>query len=102
MAKAQSRTQSQMRTKAAESVTKKWTTQAAGLPCTIELTDDHHWVVTIASASTSRRDDLRIAIVEASGGLVSNTEALAVAAAAKRSAPDSTLRAVDPQAKATD
>jgi hypothetical protein len=73
-----------MRTKAAESATRKWTTEAAGLPCTIELTDDRCWVVTIASASTSRREDLRIAIVEASGGLVSNKEALAVAAAVRR------------------
>lgn len=76
---------SQMRPKAAERAT-KWKTQAAGLPCTIELTDDRYWVVTIASASASRRDDLSDAIIEASGGLVSDTEALELAATVKRSA----------------
>ena len=86
---------------AAEVASKKWTTEAAGLPCTIELTDDHCSVVTIASASTGRRDDLSLAIIEASGGLVSNTDALELAAALKRRV-DSTLRAVDSRAAATD
>jgi hypothetical protein len=74
-----------MRTKAAEHATNKWTTEAAGLPCTIEFTADRRWVVTIASASASRREDLPVAIVEARGGLVRNTEALELAAAIKRS-----------------
>jgi hypothetical protein len=76
---------SQMGSKSAERASKKWTTEAAGLPCTIELTDDRCWVVTIASASTSRREDLSLAIIEASGGLVSNTEALELAAALRGS-----------------
>jgi hypothetical protein len=62
-------------------VRRQWTTEAAGLPCAIELTDDGSWVVTIASASTTRRDDLTAAIVAASGGLVSDAEAFQVAAA---------------------
>jgi hypothetical protein len=78
-----------MRTKAAEGATRKWTTEAAGLPCTIELTDDRCWVVTIASASASRREDLSVAIVEASGGLVSNAEALELAAALRTQRDDS-------------
>src|SRR5579864_317765 len=57
-----------------------WTTKAAGLPCTIELADDGCWVVTIASATTSCREDLTAAILEASGGLVSNAEAFELAA----------------------
>jgi len=79
MTRAQNRMRSQMGSKSAERARKKWTTEAAGLPCTIELTDDRCWVVTIASASTSRREDLSVAIIEASGGLVSNTEALELA-----------------------
>jgi hypothetical protein len=39
--------------------------------------------VTIASATTSRREDLTAAILEASGGLVSNAKALELAAAVK-------------------
>jgi hypothetical protein len=74
-----------MGSKSAERASKKWTTEAAGLPCTIELTDDRCWVVTIASASTSRREDLSLAIIEASGGLVSNTEALELATALRGS-----------------
>jgi hypothetical protein len=61
-------------------VRRRWTTEAAGLPCAIERADGS-WVVTIASASTTRRDDLTAAIVEASGGLVSDAEAFQVAAA---------------------
>jgi len=57
-----------------------WTTKAAGLPCTIKFADDGFWVVTIASATTSRREDLAAAILEASGGLVSNAEAFDLAA----------------------
>ena len=60
-----------------------WTTKAAGLPCTIKLADDGCWVVTIASATTSRREDLTAAILEASGGLVSNAEAIELAASVK-------------------
>jgi len=60
-----------------------WTTKAAGLPCTIKLADDGCWVVTIASATTSRREDLTAAILEASGGLVSNAEAFELAASVK-------------------
>ena len=60
-----------------------WTTKAAGLPCTIERADDGSWVVTIASATTSRREDLTAAILEASGGLVSNAEAFELAASVK-------------------
>jgi hypothetical protein len=40
-------------------------------------------VVTIASATTSRREDLAAAILEASGSLVSNAKALELAAAVK-------------------
>jgi hypothetical protein len=72
-----------MRTGTTERATRKWTTEAAGLPCTIELTDDRCWLVTIACASASRRDDLSVAIVEASGGLVSNAEATELEAAIK-------------------
>lgn len=64
---------------------RQWTTRAAGLPCAIELTDDGAWIVTIASASTTRRDDLAAAIVDASGGLVSHEEARTVAAAVANS-----------------
>ncbi len=63
--------------------TRRWATDAAGLPCAIELADDGCRVVTIASATTSRREDLAAAIVEASGGLVSNAKALELAAAVK-------------------
>jgi hypothetical protein len=63
--------------------TRRWATDAAGLPCAIELADDGCWVVTIASATTSRREDLAAAILEASGGLVSNAKALELAAAVK-------------------
>lgn len=59
---------------ASHSATRTWTTEAAGLPCAIELADDGCWVVTIASATTSRREDLTAAILEASGGLVSNAK----------------------------
>lgn len=68
-----------MRTSATE-VARQWTTEVAGLPCTIELTDAGDWAVTIASVSTSRRENLTAAILEASGGLVSNAEALEAAA----------------------
>lgn len=60
---------------------RQWTTEAAGLPCAIELADDGCWVVTIASASTSRHEDLIAAIVEAGGGLVRDAEAFELAAA---------------------
>jgi hypothetical protein len=36
--------------------TRKWTTEAAELPCTIELADDGCWIVTIASSTASRRN----------------------------------------------
>ena len=62
---------------------RQWKAEAAGLPCAIDLADDGCWVVTIASATTSRREDLTAAIVEASGGLVSNAEAFKLAAAVK-------------------
>src|SRR5579859_3292128 len=60
-----------------------WTTKAAGLPCTIERAGDDCWVVTIASATTSCREDLTAAILEASGGLVSHAEAIELAASVK-------------------
>ncbi|HEU5372013.1 MAG TPA: hypothetical protein VFU51_06460 [Gaiellaceae bacterium] len=72
------------RQEASHCATRTWTTEAAGLPCAIELADDGCWVVTIASATTSRRDDLTAAILEASGGLVSNAKALELAAEVKR------------------
>lgn len=65
---------------------RRWATEAAGLPCAIELADDGCWVVTIASATTSRRADLTAAILEASGGLVGNAEAVELAAAVKSAA----------------
>ena len=71
------------RPEVSHSATRKWTTEAAGLPCAIELADDGCWVVTIASATTSRREDLAAAILEASGSLVSNAKALGLAAAVK-------------------
>lgn len=71
---------------------RRWTTEAAGLPCAIELAVDGCWVVTIASASTCRREDLTAAISEASGGLVSNAEAIELAAAVEN-ACDSRPRA---------
>ena len=71
------------RQEASHSATRKWTTEAAGLPCAIELADDGCWVVTIASATTSRREDLTAEILEASDGLVSNAKALELAAAVK-------------------
>lgn len=58
----------------------RWTTEAAGLPCTIEAARDGSWIVTIAEATVSRRDDLATAIVEAAGGLVGEEEAAALAA----------------------
>ena len=71
------------RQEVSHSATRTWTAEAAGLPCAIELADDGYWVVTIASATTSRREDLTVAILEASGGLVSNAKALEVAAVVK-------------------
>jgi len=61
--------------------TRTWTTEAAGLPCTIELADDGFWIVAIALSTTSRRNKPTAAILEASGGLVSNPEASKLAAA---------------------
>lgn len=63
--------------------TRRWTTEAAGLPCTIEHANDGCWVVTIASATTSRRERLTEAILEASGGLVSEAEAFGLVVAIK-------------------
>ncbi len=60
-----------------------WTTEAAGLPCTIELADDGDWIVTIASSTTSRRSSLTAALLEAGGGLVSHPEASELEAAVK-------------------
>lgn len=60
-----------------------WSTEAAGIPCAIELADDGYWVVTFAAASISRRHNLTAAILEASGGLVRKAEALELAAAVK-------------------
>ena len=71
------------RPEVSHSATRKWTTEAAGLPCAIELAGDGWWVVTIASATTSRREDLTAAILEASGGVVSGAEAFELAAAVK-------------------
>lgn len=71
------------RQEVSHSATRTWTAEAAGLPCAIELAEDGCWVVTIASATTSRREDLAAAILEASGGLVSNAKALELAAAVK-------------------
>ncbi len=52
----------------------------AGLPCSIETANNGGWVVTIASTTRSRRNDLAAAIVDACGGLVGEEEALAIAA----------------------
>ena len=60
---------------------RQWTARAAGLPCVIEYTDDGHWVVVIASTSTSRGDDLTATILEAGAGLVTRLEADELAAA---------------------
>jgi hypothetical protein len=59
---------------------RRWKTEVAGLPCSIETANNGGWVVTIASTTRSRRNDLAAAIVDACGGLVGKEEALAIAA----------------------
>jgi hypothetical protein len=50
-------------------VGRQWLVEAAGLPCMIER-QQGEWVVTIAAASVARAADLELAIIRASGGLV--------------------------------
>ena len=56
-----------------------WETEAAGLPCMIEKEKAGGWVVTLASTTWGRDESLVTAIVRAGGGLVSRSEAEAVA-----------------------
>lgn len=58
-----------------------WKASVAGMPCTIERTDESEWVVTIASATLGRSYNLADAICDAAGGLVSRRAAEAIAAA---------------------
>jgi hypothetical protein len=59
---------------------RRWKTEVAGLPCSIETAKNGSWVVTIASTTRSRRTDLAAAILDACGGLVGEEEAVAIAA----------------------
>lgn len=68
----------------ASGLSRRWSAEAAELPCTIEVDGGGEWIVTIASASLARSRDLETAIVRAGGGLVSGAEAAALAAAVAR------------------
>jgi hypothetical protein len=61
-------------------VGRQWTTEVAGLPCSIEVADDGGWAVTLASTTRSRHFQLATAILDAGGGLIGKQEAAAVAA----------------------
>jgi hypothetical protein len=54
--------------------------EAGGVPCTIEA-QGREWVVTLASATIARSENLTLAIERADGGLVYRVEAKALAAA---------------------
>jgi hypothetical protein len=56
----------------------------AGMPCTIEATEDGAWVVTIAASTVGRGYGLAAAIFDAGGGVVSRPEAAALAAAVEK------------------
>ena len=71
---------------------RRWTTEAAGLACTIEF-DDDEWVVTIAEASVARASTLDTAIVRACGGLVGPAEARELAASVTAMSPGAVTRA---------
>jgi hypothetical protein len=58
---------------------RQWTTEVAGLPCSIEIAENGSWVVTMASTTRSRRRELTAAILDAGGGLVGEQEAVALA-----------------------
>ena len=59
---------------------REWTTEVAGLPCSIEIVEDGSWMVTVASTTRSRRRELAAAILDAGGGVVGEQEAVTVAA----------------------
>jgi len=58
--------------------------EVAGLPCTIEVSRTGDWVVTLAATTVGRAPSLATAIVRAGGGLVTASEAEAVAASVTR------------------
>lgn len=62
----------------------RWKASVAGMPCTIERTEQGEWIVIIASATLGRRYDLADAICDAGGGVVSRGEAEALAAVVER------------------
>jgi hypothetical protein len=64
---------------------RRWEAEAAGIPCTIEQESAGGWIVTLASTTWGRDENLVTAIVRASGGLVSLNEAETVAASVVRS-----------------
>ena len=66
-------------------VGRRWHVEAAGMPCTIERSNNGKWVVTLASTTVGRAESLPIAIVRAGGGLVTPSEAEALAISIVRS-----------------
>jgi hypothetical protein len=59
-------------------VDKRWTLEVAGFSCDVERVEDV-WVVTLAGSTIGRSENLDSAIVLASGGLVSPSEARQIA-----------------------
>jgi hypothetical protein len=57
-----------------------WHLEAAGFPCEVELEKGGVWVVTLASITVGRDENLVQAIWNAGGGLIKLDEAQAVAA----------------------
>jgi hypothetical protein len=57
---------------------RRWTLEVAGFSCDVERVDDV-WVVTLAGATIGRSENLDSAIVLASGGVVSPSEARQIA-----------------------
>jgi hypothetical protein len=65
---------------------RRWRVEAAGVPCMIERSSTTgDWVVTLASTTVGRAESLPIAIVRAGGGLVTPSEAEALAISIVRS-----------------
>jgi hypothetical protein len=70
---------------------RQWKTEVAGLPCSIEIAKNGSWVVTMASTTRSQRRELVAAILDASGGLVREPEAIVLASSVQMrlgAAPD--------------
>jgi hypothetical protein len=63
---------------------RRWEAEAAGMPCTIEKGEAGSWIVTLASTTWGKDQNLVTAIIRAGGGLVSLDEAETLAASVAR------------------